>query len=279
MAYEEEVSETLRLAATAGALIRQYYIEGIDHKMKENNTPVTQADLESNKILLEGLIKAFPGDGIVSEELQEVKGKREGIGSRVWYLDPLDGTKSFVQRGDTFGIHIGLAISGSPVFGVVHKPLTGESYLGMVGRGAWRVLPSGKYKPLDIAGELPGLIPVVEKKRSDYENNKQLFDRLGITGCMFSGSEGIRVTKILDNLAHFRIGSLAANAWDTCAPQAILEAAHGYVGYPFLDKPVSYVPGRSMEGVLLYARNKQVFDVVKSEMRRLEEEKYDFPDH
>jgi 3'(2'), 5'-bisphosphate nucleotidase len=258
MKYEKESWIALELASRAGSMIKAYYVEGIGHEMKEDDTPVTIADRESNRIILEGLVSGFPDDCIVSEEL----GVREGVGSRVWYVDPLDGTKSFVQRADTFAVHIGLAYDGKPVFGVVHKPLTGESYLGIIDEGAWRVLPDGRMKDAMIHGELPGFVPVLEKKRSDYEGKRLMFERLDATGFLFSGSEGLRAMKIVDGLAHVRIGNSAAHPWDICAPHAVLEAAGGVCAYADNSRPIRYSGQSMMDDKVIFARDRKTMDLV-----------------
>jgi 3'(2'), 5'-bisphosphate nucleotidase len=274
MAYEKESRVALDAAMKAGWLIKHIYVNGcFDVKKKSDSSPVTEADIGANKIIVEAVRNIFPSDVIVSEEME----RSVGFGSRVWYIDPLDGTKSFVQRADTFAVHIGLAVDGKPVMGVVHKPLTGESYHGIVGEGAWR-LPYGGPETradIDLGKELDGLVAVVEKKRTDYETHKELFDRMGVTGYMFTGSEGLRVMKVVDGLAHFRLGSKNANVWDVCAPQAVLEAAGGVVSYADAWHPVLYGLKQRLERPVIYARDQKTMDLVKMARSEFEREKYE----
>src|SRR4029077_6604014 len=113
------------------------YARGADVRIeiKPDQSPVTEADLEANAAIV-GLLRAtFPDDGILSEELpdsDERFGKR-----RVWIIDPLDGTRDFVARTDQFCVHVGLAVGGEAVLGVVYRPTTGALYHARRGGGAF----------------------------------------------------------------------------------------------------------------------------------------------
>ena len=107
--YDREFFVARKLAKDAGILIMNYFQKNLNSRFKEDNTFVTDADIISNKIIVNGIKKEFPNDGIVSEESENVEGKR------VWYIDPLDGTNSFIDGKNDFTIHIGLCENNSPV--------------------------------------------------------------------------------------------------------------------------------------------------------------------
>ena len=91
--YEKELSVAIKAAKLAGNAVMKYFnTRDKDFKFKEDETFVTKADVESNVIIIEEIKKHFPSDGIISEELQEIKGGRK------WYVDPLDGTESFIRN-------------------------------------------------------------------------------------------------------------------------------------------------------------------------------------
>jgi len=92
--YKKELELAQRLAVEAGNAILPIYYGAMDVMTKADNTPVTNADVLANRIIQDGLQKAFPLDGIVSEELETVEG------SRCWYIDPIDGTRGFIEHSD-----------------------------------------------------------------------------------------------------------------------------------------------------------------------------------
>lgn len=120
----------------------------VPSEMKGDGSPVTEADRISNNIILSGLRENFPGYGIVSEEGDG----SDSLSGPTWYVDPLDGTRSFLLGLPGFAVQIGLASEGRPVLGVVHNPPSGETVYGIVGvrsishgpRTRRANLPSGK---------------------------------------------------------------------------------------------------------------------------------------
>ena len=235
-----ELETVMRLAQRAGKEIMSQY--GLQKKieLKEDNTPVTEADKAANRIILEGLVDVFPHDGIISEEMETITGDRS------WYVDPLDGTKGFINRTDQFAIHIGLAIDAKPVFGLIYKPTTGEAYYGIEDEGAfYRGL--GHKVPLHINRENPDRrIAVVGISFTDDEDGRDIMKKLTPTSILHSGSEGLRIMKLVENIGDLHLTNKnRLGTWDVCAPQAILEAAGGViVGTD--GKPIEYVGQRKV---------------------------------
>src|SRR5215471_436617 len=112
--------------------MRHYANVGIEVQTKPDRSPVTAADLEANAVIVDGLRAAFPGDAVLSEESAD-DGARLG-NRRVWIVDPLDGTRDFVARTGDFCVHVGLAVGGEAVLGVVYRPTTGALYHARRGR-------------------------------------------------------------------------------------------------------------------------------------------------
>src|SRR5256885_6846016 len=138
-AYRHELQVALRLAREAGAAILGYYDSPLQIERKidaeEYTEPVTQADKAANELIVSGLGREFPNDGILAEE--SVDTERRLSKRRVWMIDPLDGTNGFIARDGDFAVQIGLAIDGVSVLGVVYQPLTDVLYRATRGRGAW----------------------------------------------------------------------------------------------------------------------------------------------
>src|SRR5215212_6922491 len=136
--YDHELRVACELARAAGADILEHY-EGplhIKHKTSADDVePVTQADTIANELIVDGLKHEFPDDGILAEESVDTKRRLEK--SRVWMVDPLDGTNGFIDGNGDFAVQIGLAEDGQCVAGVVYQPLTGVLYRAVRGEGTW----------------------------------------------------------------------------------------------------------------------------------------------
>ena len=117
-----ELDAAIGLARQAGAAILEHYALEIISESKigvdERSEPVTEADREASRLIVQGLSEAFPDDAILSEEeIDEAEGRlaRE----RVWIIDPIDGTAGFIKKDGDFAVQVGLAQSGEAVVGVV----------------------------------------------------------------------------------------------------------------------------------------------------------------
>lgn len=131
--YAHELAVASAAAEEAGTIILAHYERETLASEKSDHRPVTAADLESHSCLVHRLRDAFPGDAILSEETG-----LEGAGARRWLIDPLDGTRDFVERSDDFAVHVGLLDGDRPVLGVVHVPVAHATYTAVRGGGARR---------------------------------------------------------------------------------------------------------------------------------------------
>ncbi len=128
---ETDIALAHRLADAAGVAIRPRFRAEHGLETKADHSPVTLADREAEEAMRRLIIAERPMDGIIGEEF----GVREGVGKRVWVLDPIDGTRSFVAGRPIFGTLIALLEDGWPVLGVIDQPILRERWLGIAGRG------------------------------------------------------------------------------------------------------------------------------------------------
>lgn len=127
---DADIALARALADAAGAAIRPFFRARFDIETKEDASPVTQADRAAEAAIRAILEKERPADGIVGEEYGNV---REGA-DRLWVLDPIDGTRSFIAGRPIFGTLIALIEGGAPVLGVIDQPISGERWIGAAGR-------------------------------------------------------------------------------------------------------------------------------------------------
>ncbi len=118
-----------RLADAAGAAIRPFFRAKFAHEAKDDATPVTEADRAGEIAMRDLLARERPADGIIGEEF----GTERGGASRVWVLDPIDGTASFMAGRPIFGTLIALMQDGWPVLGVIDQPILNERWVGAIG--------------------------------------------------------------------------------------------------------------------------------------------------
>jgi len=241
----------IRAALAGGEAIMKIYADPFEVRQKDDKTPVTEADLASERVVVAMLEAAFPDIPIVSEETVPADGFVPPA-ARFWLVDPLDGTREFVARNDEFAVLIGLIEDGRPVLGVVHGPATGVTYTAHGPGTARRRLGDGAFAP--IAARAPGPDGLVVIHSRSHENSRRLAEYF----------EGRAVLERHTCGSALKFGVLAAGdadfyprfgttmEWDTAAGQAILEAAGGSV--VALDgEPLAYgKPGLKNDGFLAW---------------------------
>src|SRR6201996_2620573 len=117
------------IAAQAGAVILRHYRAGTEARLKADQSPVTDADEEAERLILAALEKAFPGVPVVAEE-EAAAGRIAEIGRHFFLVDPLDGTKEFLSRNGEFTVNIAELLDGVPVAGAVYAPALERLFLG-----------------------------------------------------------------------------------------------------------------------------------------------------
>ena len=223
---QKELDAACELAVSAGQLLLEHYEPSPEVEWKGSGDPVTQADRLASGFLIRGLRSRFPDDAIVSEEEPDNPGRCRK--SRVWIIDPMDGTREFIEHRSEFAVMIGLALEGVPVLGVIYHPATQKLYCAADGFGA--VLKKhGKVLSLRVSREVDLRCMTIALSRSHHSLSiDAVCRRLGITRSIRSGSIGLKVGLICEGRAHLYLDmSGRTSLWDTCAPAALLREAGG----------------------------------------------------
>jgi len=250
----EQLLEVARHAAlTAGEAILEVYATAFDVRMKTDNTPVCEADLASERIIVSRLSEAFPDIPIASEELVEAEGLPRAA-ARFWLVDPLDGTKEFVARNGEFSVLIALVEDGKPVLGIIHGPAVGITYSARGPGTATRWRRGGR--PEAIRARIPPPDGLVVIHSRSHENSRRLAEFLAYypvrerKTCGSALKFGVIATGEADLYPRFG----TTMEWDTAAGQAVLEAAGGRVE-TFGGAPLTYgKPGLKNDGFLAWGR-------------------------
>ena len=237
--YDRDLRVACELARAAGAAILEHYDGPIRVEQKQSADdaePVTQADRIANEMIVNGLKRQFPNDGILAEESVDTK-RRLGK-SRVWMVDPLDGTNGFIDGNGDFAVQIGLAEEGECVVGVVYQPLTGVLYRAVRGEGTWIERPQFEPERAHVSNQtdLSSMRLAASRSHRSSRMNK-VVTRFGFREEVQRGSVGIKVGLLVEQQCDVYIHlSPRTKQWDTCAPEVVLTEAGGRVsdlfGYP-----------------------------------------------
>jgi histidinol-phosphatase len=130
---DDDLALAQRLADLATEIAVPFFEWGVETIIKEDDSPVSEADLEVDRRLVAALREERPDDAILSEESGS-----HGSGSRRWIIDPIDGTFNFVEQRPAWGTHVALEVDGVVVLGVITRPMYGQRWWATTGGGAWR---------------------------------------------------------------------------------------------------------------------------------------------
>lgn len=192
--YSAELGVAIAAAKRAGDAIHDLYERAAAATYtKSDGSPVTDADLTSDRIIRAALSGAFPDDAILTEEGADDQARLAA--SRVWIVDPIDGTQQFVERTGEFDVLIALVVDGSPVLGVMLQPVTGRCLFAVTGHGAWvgdgedrspvRFAPVSLDAPPRLSSStwlnIPDAVPGLERAAKRLGGSSPVINRLGIT--------------------------------------------------------------------------------------------------
>ncbi len=211
------------LAWAAGTAILAVRAKGCEAMTKADASPVTEADHASEAILLPGLRRLLPDAEVISEE-RVAAGEIPAPGERFWLVDPLDGTREFLNGDDDFCVCIALVAEGRPVLGIIHAPARGQSWAGVVGTGAWLVTPDGR-RPIAARAAGKTTVALVSRSHRDPDTDA-LLARMGVTERMVTGA-ATKFGMLAEGRADLYPRLVRISEWDIAAGDAIVTAAGG----------------------------------------------------
>jgi 3'(2'), 5'-bisphosphate nucleotidase len=220
--------EVTALAREAGRAILEVYASSFSVQEKEDRSPLTEADLRSEKLILAGLKRIAPEIPVLSEESGQVPFATRRNWSRLWVVDPLDGTREFVQRNGEFTVNIALVDDHRPVLGIVHAPVLERVYYACEGIGAFRSDAQAAGQPIRVARRGAGPLRVVGSRSHRGNSLDAFLARVGPHEFVEVGSS-MKLCLVAEGNADVypRMGPTCE--WDTAAGQCVLEQAGGQV--------------------------------------------------
>lgn len=223
--WEKELASAIKAGEKARRLILDIYKNGFKVKIKEDKSPVTDADVKADKLIKESLEKDFPTYAYLSEE--GIDNKNRFNNDYVWIVDPLDGTCNFVEKNDEFTINIALAYKHKVVVGVVIIPVTGEMYYATNHGGAFYSV-NGSVREIHVNSKTSDLRVLLSRSHhGDIEEEtlkkygslikEKKYLGAAIKPCVIAKGEGELSIRLNDR----------TKEWDTAAPQIIVKEADG----------------------------------------------------
>lgn len=220
--------EVTALAREAGRAILDVYASTFTVTNKEDMSPLTEADLRSEKLILAGLKRIAPEIPVLSEEAVKLPWATRRNWSSLWVVDPLDGTREFVQRNGEFTVNIALVQDHRAVLGVVHAPVLERTYYACEGVGAFRSDAETAGRSIRVAKRDGGPVRIVGSRSHRGASLDGFLGRVGPHEFVEVGSS-LKLCIVAEAGADVypRLGP--TSEWDTAAGQCVLEQAGGQV--------------------------------------------------
>jgi 3'(2'), 5'-bisphosphate nucleotidase len=226
------LEELMLIASQAAAAILSVNAAQLNLRDKADRSPVTAADEASDRVILEGLTRRWPHIPIVSEE----SAAPSSLGNRFFLVDPLDGTREFIDGEDQYTVNIALIQGGSPIAGVVGAPAMATLWCGHIGHGAERLRLKPGAPPSEATERTPihvrpqpqsGPTAMVSRSHPEAETEAYL-NRLPGVQRVISGSS-VKFCRIAEGAADIYPRFATLSEWDVAAGHAVLSAAGGTV--------------------------------------------------
>ena len=238
MLKDIQIDDIVAIAKEAGDVIMEIYQRDFKIGYKDDNSPLTEADVASNAVIVKALTKYdLP---IMSEEEKEIPYEERKDWEYYWCIDPIDGTKEFIKKNDEFTVNIALIQKDNPVLGVVYAPALNEMYFAKQGEGAFKnnqKLPLKRNRTPEIS-----LVVVASKSHLSKETEDFLHEVAKTTQSITEHSRGssLKLVMVAEGEADIYPRLAPTMEWDTAAADAIVRES-GKMTYQFeKNKPIVY---------------------------------------
>jgi len=229
--YQQYLEPVIAIAKAAGEAIMQVYSTDFSVVKKEDNSPLTQADMAAHNIIVAALKMLTPDIPSLSEESEDISPDIRKEWRRYWLIDPLDGTREFVKRNGEFTVNIALIDDHKPVLGVVYAPVKELLYFACHQSGAYKQQDGHESEKISIKN-FDASKPIVAGSRSHQDQKLHDFIQkiemnLGVKSKLISIGSSLKICLVADGTADVypRLGPTFE--WDTAAGHCVLNEAGG----------------------------------------------------
>lgn len=233
--------EVVSIAIAAGQVIMAIYAkpDSIAVEYKDGGSPLTEADRSAHELIVRQLSLLGCQWPVLSEESAEIAFDERAGWSHYWLVDPLDGTREFINRNGQFTVNIALIDHGEPVLGVVYVPASGRVYFAARGVGAFARVDGAAAQPIRVAdhmGDQP--VRIVASRSHPDVRTAGFLEKMGSHQLANTGSS-LKFCLVAENSADVYPRFGPTMEWDTAAAQCVVEAAGGIV-CDFAGLPLAY---------------------------------------
>ena len=237
MPYSSLLADVIKIADEASEKVLRIYQSDFTVSYKEDESPITAADVASHEIIVKGLRSLSRDIPILSEEGTQADWDERKQWRRFWLVDPIDGTKEFTQRSGEFTVNIALIEDGEPVMGVVTAPALKEAFWGVKGEGAHKRDRTGRIHRIRVS-EPQTITRVVASRNHMNDETRAFIKALGAHKTIQAGSS-LKFCRIAEGHADIYPRMGPTSEWDTAAAHAVLLAAGGNV-HTLKGQPLQY---------------------------------------
>lgn len=223
------LNDVVYLAKLAGSLVLNIYRGEFTVGYKTDKSPITAADLASHNCICQGLHQLTPRLPIISEESTSISFEKRQNWEKYWLIDPLDGTKEFLDKNGEFTINIALIEQYKPILGVIFVPFSNTCYFARKGVGAYKQIGENQAKIMHGKSWKEGkTITAVISRRHGMEELKNFLSQFSRLKLLYCGS-ALKFCWVADGLADIYPRFSPTFEWDTAAGQCILNEAGGQI--------------------------------------------------
>ena len=260
------------IAREAAQIINAVYATPFEVEYKTAHDPVTLADRRANDLICQRLAEEFPGVPVVAEESPPESFADYRGAERVFFVDPLDGTREFVKKNGEFVVMIGLLEAGRPISGVILAPATGVLWAGRVASKAELVRPDGKRSALGVSSTSSLAEARIVCTRSHKSPAlERALDALGVRQLDALGSAGLKCAEVAAGRADAYVAPARAGCrWDVCAGEAIIVAAGGALTDAY-GEPIDYSSESLVNERGIVASNGRLHDAILARLAEARE--------
>ncbi|MCH9673127.1 MAG: 3'(2'),5'-bisphosphate nucleotidase CysQ [Gammaproteobacteria bacterium] len=217
-----------KISAEAGAEILKIYESAFSVEVKDDRTPLTEADLAAHRTIVAGLTQLSPEIPILSEESADIPFAERATWATYWLVDPLDGTREFIKRNGEFTVNIALINKTKVEMGVIWVPVTGVCYSAAVGLGAHKAEPGKASRSISVRPRPTDITVVAGSRSHGSEATQKFVENLGRTEMTAIGSS-LKSCLVAEGTVDIYPRFGLTSEWDTAAAQGIVEQAGGLV--------------------------------------------------
>jgi len=232
-----DMHNVIAIAKKAGETIMQIYQKDFSVEVKEDQSPLTEADLASHQLICEELSKLYPDIPILSEESAEFFTLPDE-NACFWCVDPLDGTKEFIKKNDEFTVNIALIQNQRPILGVIGVPAKNIVYAAVKGAGAFKQHKDNELQKIQVKPQDPEHLTFAVSRSHLDDHTKAMVDEYQAE--MLQAGSALKLAYVAEGLADIYPRFGPTMLWDVAAGQCIIEEAGGQVLWADHQQPMTY---------------------------------------